>query len=94
MRRIVIIGGGIMGSAIAYSLARAGAVAEVTVVEPDPTYDRLDRHGAEHDSLGWLLGARAAARAGGRPRGEGDDRRWRLPFHRPVPLFLAQDGGG
>lgn len=39
MRRIVIIGGGIMGSAIAYSLARAGVVAEVTVVEPDPTYE-------------------------------------------------------
>ena len=39
MRRIVIIGGGIMGSAIAYNLARAGVVAEVTVVEPDPTYE-------------------------------------------------------
>ncbi|MBW6397968.1 FAD-binding oxidoreductase [Roseomonas sp. HJA6] len=39
MRRIVIIGGGIMGSAIAYSLARAGVVADVTVVEPDPTYE-------------------------------------------------------
>ena len=39
MRRIVIIGGGIMGSAIAYTLARAGVVADVTVVEPDPTYE-------------------------------------------------------
>ena len=39
MRRIVIIGGGIMGSAIAYNLARAGAAADVTVVEPDPTYE-------------------------------------------------------
>jgi glycine/D-amino acid oxidase-like deaminating enzyme len=38
MRRIVIIGGGIMGSSIAYHLARAGVAAEVTVVEPDPTY--------------------------------------------------------
>lgn len=39
MARIVIIGGGIMGSAIAYNLARAGAAADVTVVEPDPTYE-------------------------------------------------------
>jgi glycine/D-amino acid oxidase-like deaminating enzyme len=39
MRRIVIIGGGIMGSAIAYNLARAGAASDVTVVEPDPTYE-------------------------------------------------------
>jgi glycine/D-amino acid oxidase-like deaminating enzyme len=39
MRRIIIIGGGIMGSAIAYNLARAGAAADVTVVEPDPTYE-------------------------------------------------------
>ncbi len=39
MPRIVIIGGGIMGSAIAYNLARAGAAADVTVVEPDPTYE-------------------------------------------------------
>ncbi len=39
MRRIVIIGGGIMGSSIAYNLARAGAAADVTVVEPDPTYE-------------------------------------------------------
>ncbi len=39
MRRIVIIGGGIMGSAIAYNLARAGIAADVTVVEPDPTYE-------------------------------------------------------
>jgi len=39
MARIVIIGGGIMGSSIAYNLARAGAAADVTVVEPDPTYE-------------------------------------------------------
>jgi glycine/D-amino acid oxidase-like deaminating enzyme len=39
MALIVIIGGGIMGSAIAYNLARAGAAADVTVVEPDPTYE-------------------------------------------------------
>lgn len=39
MRRVVIIGGGIMGSAIAYNLARAGVAADVTVVEPDPTYE-------------------------------------------------------
>ncbi len=39
MKRIVIVGGGIMGSCIAYSLAVAGAAADVVVVEPDPTYE-------------------------------------------------------
>lgn len=38
MGRIVIAGGGIMGSCAAYHLARAGAAADVVVVEPDPTY--------------------------------------------------------
>lgn len=37
-RRILLIGGGIMGAATAHALARAGAAADVTVVEPDPTY--------------------------------------------------------
>ncbi len=37
MEKIVIVGGGIIGSSIAYYLARAGA--PVTVVEPDPTYE-------------------------------------------------------
>lgn len=39
MDRIVIVGGGIVGSCIAYYLALAGAAAAVTVVEPDPTYE-------------------------------------------------------
>jgi glycine/D-amino acid oxidase-like deaminating enzyme len=39
MKRIVIVGGGIMGSCIAYHLALAGAAADVVVVEPDPTYE-------------------------------------------------------
>lgn len=39
MERILIVGGGIVGSCIAYHLARAGAAAAVTVVEPDPTYE-------------------------------------------------------
>ncbi len=39
MERIVIVGGGIMGSCIAYYLALAGAGAAVTVLEPDPTYE-------------------------------------------------------
>lgn len=39
MQRIVIVGGGIMGSSIAYHLALAGAAADVVVVEPDPTYE-------------------------------------------------------
>ena len=38
MERIVIVGGGIVGSCVAYHLALAGAAAVVTVVEPDPTY--------------------------------------------------------
>lgn len=39
MERIVIAGGGVMGSCIAYHLALAGAASAVTVLEPDPTYE-------------------------------------------------------
>ena len=39
MSRIVIVGGGVIGSSIAYHLARAGVAADVTVIEPDPTYE-------------------------------------------------------
>lgn len=35
---IVIIGGGIMGSAVAYFLGTSGRAGTVTVIEPDPTY--------------------------------------------------------
>ncbi|MGI9315756.1 MAG: NAD(P)/FAD-dependent oxidoreductase [bacterium] len=35
---IAIIGGGIMGSAAAYFLARADSCASITVIEPDPSY--------------------------------------------------------
>jgi glycine/D-amino acid oxidase-like deaminating enzyme len=38
MPKIVIVGGGIMGSSIAWHLAKAGAAADVAVIEPDPTY--------------------------------------------------------
>jgi FAD-dependent oxidoreductase domain-containing protein 1 len=37
--KIVIIGGGIMGSGLAWHLAKAGAAADVVVIEPDPTYE-------------------------------------------------------
>lgn len=37
---IVIIGGGIMGSAAAYFLARSGNAGSVTVIEPDPSYSK------------------------------------------------------
>ena len=36
---IVIIGGGIVGSAAAYFLARTGRAGKVVVVEPDPSYE-------------------------------------------------------
>ena len=36
---IVIIGGGIIGSSIAYYLARDGRAGEVAVIEPDPSYE-------------------------------------------------------
>lgn len=39
MRRIVIIGGGVIGSSTAYFLAEAGHAADVVVIEPDPTYE-------------------------------------------------------
>lgn len=39
MAKIGIIGGGVMGSSIAYHLAVAGHAADVVVIEPDPTYE-------------------------------------------------------
>ena len=39
MARIVIIGGGVIGSSIAYHLARAGHAGDTIVIEPDPTYE-------------------------------------------------------
>ena len=37
--KIVIIGGGVVGSSIAYYLAQAGNAGDVVVIEPDPTYE-------------------------------------------------------
>lgn len=37
--KIVIIGGGVIGSSTAYYLALAGHAADVVVIEPDPTYE-------------------------------------------------------
>ena len=39
MAKIVSIGGGVIGSSIAYHLAKAGDATDVVVVEPDPTYE-------------------------------------------------------
>lgn len=39
MERIIVIGGGVIGSSTAYHLAIAGLAEHVTVVEPDPTYE-------------------------------------------------------
>lgn len=38
MKKIVIVGGSIMGSSTAYHMAMAGAADRIVVVEPDPTY--------------------------------------------------------
>ena len=39
MKPIVIIGGGVVGSATAYHLAMSGAAGDTVVIEPDPTYE-------------------------------------------------------
>src|SRR4029077_18885079 len=39
LAKVVIIGGGVIGSSIAYYLAQAGYAGDVVVVEPDPTYE-------------------------------------------------------
>jgi glycine/D-amino acid oxidase-like deaminating enzyme len=39
MTKIAIIGGGVIGSSVAYYLALAGHAADVVVIEPDPTYE-------------------------------------------------------
>ena len=39
MAKIVIIGGGVIGSSIAYNLAFAGHAGDAVVIEPDPTYE-------------------------------------------------------
>jgi FAD-dependent oxidoreductase domain-containing protein 1 len=39
MAKIIIIGGGVIGSSIAYHLAVAGHARDVVVIEPDPTYE-------------------------------------------------------
>ena len=50
MTKIVIIGGGVIGSATAYHLAMAGAAGDTVVVEPDPTYE----HAATPRSTGGV----------------------------------------
>ena len=39
MAKIIIIGGGVIGSGLAWHLAKAGAADDVLVIEPDPTYE-------------------------------------------------------
>ena len=39
MAKVVIIGGGIIGSSLTWQLAKAGVSNELIVVEPDPSYE-------------------------------------------------------
>ena len=39
MAKILIIGGGIIGSSLAWQLAKAGLSNDLIVVEPDPSYE-------------------------------------------------------
>ena len=39
LAKVVIIGGGIIGSSLAWQLAKAGLSNELIVVEPDPSYE-------------------------------------------------------
>ena len=39
MSKIAIIGGGIIGSSIAWNLAKSSLTSELIVIEPDPTYE-------------------------------------------------------
>ena len=39
MAKIVIIGGGVIGSGLAWHLAKAGVADDTVVIEPDPTYE-------------------------------------------------------
>ena len=39
MAKILIIGGGIIGSSLAWQLAKAGLSDDLIVVEPDPSYE-------------------------------------------------------
>jgi FAD-dependent oxidoreductase domain-containing protein 1 len=40
MPEFIVIGGGVIGSSIAYFLADAGLADQVVVIEPDPTYEK------------------------------------------------------
>ena len=98
--RIAIVGGGVVGSSIAWHLRTGGFAGEVTVVERDPTYRRASSFlalGGVRQQFGSAANIRLAQH--GVRFYERFDTVMRTPDHRPRAwfrqrgyLFLANDG--
>ena len=98
--RIAIVGGGVVGSSIAWHLRTGGFAGEVTVVERDPTYRRASSFlalGGVRQQFGSAANIRLAQH--GVRFYERFDAVMRTPDHRPRAwfrqrgyLFLANDG--
>ena len=98
--RIVIVGGGVVGSSIAWHLKTGGFAGEVVVVERDPTYRRASSFlamGGVRQQFGSAANVRLAQY--GVRFYERFDAAMRTPEHRPRAwfrqrgyLFLADDG--
>lgn len=98
--RIVIVGGGVVGSSIAWHLRTGGFAGEVVVVERDPTYRRASSFlamGGVRQQFGSAANVRLAQYSV--RFYERFDAAMRTPAHRPRAwfrqrgyLFLADDG--
>jgi glycine/D-amino acid oxidase-like deaminating enzyme len=91
MAKIAIIGGGVMGSSIAYYLALAGAASDVIVIEADPTYEFAATPRATGGPIVHrvLEHPHGAVRARGlRPIRNPDGGRWRYRADRLEGLFI------